>query len=446
MVPNVILFSLIVVIVVLLLIGIYCGDGALVMGSGVVMALLGSWIDSSASRISISGGTIMTDKEKADLKRGKGKRGRYSGYEYTCEELKSFNIDPDFAEAIKTQDYRKITVSHLYHPKNIDSSIYTPAKLNRVLAPDASRLPYTRKTGQFKRQLHWGQLKLFLTEIEFINLAIKRYGKDRKFYVLYVGAAPGNHTTELAAMYNDHGLSVYFDLWDGNPYVCRPIPGRIEIHESLFFDKDAAVYKEKFDKLGDEYVVLLISDIRSASDEKAVAFDMGLQLGWWKELEPDMCMYKFRLPWSPGKTKYAEGEIYIQPFPGVTSSETRLIIDKRLHKMHMKEYDNTTYEEQCFYHNNKLRGCPYYPTSLFSDTKHNLSLEKDGVCNCYDCMSMAVLIQEYLELAGLPSKLDDVLKYAKHLERHTGGGTNSPTLLGQTLNNFKTAIDVAKAC
>lgn len=449
---NVVLFSLIVVIVVLLLIGLYCNDGLLVLWSGILMALAGSWVDSTQSNLKsgINGGTILSSKEKRDIKNGKGKgKSRYSGYEYTCEELKSFTIDPDLSEAIKTRDYTKILVTHLYHPKNITKPLTV---LSRVLKPDAPRLPYTRKTGQFKRQLHWGQLKLFLTEIEFINLAIARYGKDRKFYVLYIGAAPGNHTTELAAMYNDHGLSVYFDLWDGNPYVCRPIPGRIEIHESLFFDKDAKFYKEKFDKMKSDKsdknapVILLISDIRSASDEKAVAFDMGLQLGWWKALEPDMCMYKFRLPWSPGKTKYAEGEIYIQPFPGVTSSETRLIIDKRLHGMRMKEYDNTTYEEQCFYHNNLLRGQPYYPTQLFTDTKHALTLERDGMCNCYDCMSMAILLHEYLGLVGKSNKLTDVLEYAKHLERHTGGGSGGATLLSQTLANFKNAIAVSKSC
>ncbi len=443
---NVILFSLIVIVIVLLLIGLYCSDGVLVAGSGVVMALTGSWIDSQTNPGKIvDGGSILTDKEKHDLKNGKGKKKmRYSGYEYTCDELKMFTLDPDFNEAIAKKDYKYINLSHLY---------YKPDKLvelDRQIRPNSGRLPYARKTGSFKRQLHWGQLKLFLTEIEFINLAITRYGRDSKFYVLYVGAAPGNHTTELVNMYNNFGISVYFDLWDGNPFVCRPIPGRIEIHELLFFDKNALEYKKKLANLridGKKPVVLLISDIRSASDEKAVAFDMGLQLGWWKTLEPDMCMYKFRLPWSPGKTNYAEGEIYIQPFPGVTSSETRLIIDKKLHKMRMKEYDNTTYEEQCFYHNNRMRGCCYYPPSLFKNEHEcKLSLEKDGMCNCFDCMSMALLIHEYLGIVGKPNDLDAVLQYAKHLEAKTGGGSGGNTLLGQTIANFKKAIEVASGC
>jgi hypothetical protein len=80
----------------------------------------------------------------------------------------------------------------LYEDLDVARPSYDKNVLCRLLLPDAPRLKYTRKTGRFKRQLHWGQLKLFLTEIEFINLAIKRYGKDRKFYVLYVGAAPGN--------------------------------------------------------------------------------------------------------------------------------------------------------------------------------------------------------------------------------------------------------------
>jgi hypothetical protein len=218
-------------------------------------------VSSAGGSGSVAGGSILAPGQK---------KTRYSGYEYTCKELESFVLDPDFVSAMKTFDYRKIILSHLYHP-DVARPSYDKNVLCRLLLPDAPRLKYTRKTGRFKRQLHWGQLKLFLTEIEFINLAIKRYGKDRKFYILYVGAAPGNHTTELAAMYNDHGISVYFDLWDGNPYVCRPIPGRIEIHQSLFFDKDAKFYKEKFNKMKNNPVILLISDIRSAADEKAVA-------------------------------------------------------------------------------------------------------------------------------------------------------------------------------
>jgi hypothetical protein len=432
-------FALIVVFLVVLFLILY--GQFLVSGLFLISLAFISATEANVS-MNISGGSIMVKGQK---------KSRYSGYEYTCDELKGFTLDPDFVDAMKSGDYKKIIVSHLYHP-SFKRPEYNNKVISRVLNTDAPRLKYTRRTGRFKRQLHWGQLKLFLTEIEFINLAIKRYGKDSKFYVLYVGAAPGNHTTELAAMYNDNGISVYFDLWDGNPYVCRPIPGRIEIHQSLFFDKNAEFYRAKFDKLNSrstsdsknnqKTVVLLISDIRSAGDEKAVAFDMRLQLGWWKTLEPDMCMYKFRLPWSPGKTTYADGEIYIQPFPGITSSETRLIIDKRIHGMKMKEYDNTIYEEQCFYHNNMLRGCPYYPTQLFSGKHRDLSLERDGICNCYDCMSMAVLIHEYLDIVGKPNSLADVIKYAEHLERKTGGGTGRSTLLAQTLDNFKTAIEI----
>ncbi len=72
---NIVLFSLIVVIVVLLLIGLYCNDGILVMWSGILMALAGSWVDSTQSNLKsgINGGTILSSKEKRDIKNGKGK-------------------------------------------------------------------------------------------------------------------------------------------------------------------------------------------------------------------------------------------------------------------------------------------------------------------------------------------------------------------------------------
>lgn len=416
----------ILVIVIILLIGVLIQNNVIVVGAA--CAAIASTATSSDHDIKNKiGGTIIKPGQKYT---------RYSGYEYTREELLSFTIDSDFVDALRTCDYRKINLSHLYY-KNEPRTL-----LNRKLSDSSPRLPYTRKTGSFKRQLHWGQLKLFLTEIEFINLAIQRYGSDKQFYVLYVGAAPGNHTEALAAMYDN----VYFDLWDGNPYVCKPKPGKIEIHQSLFFEKDAKAYKQKFSTLkinGQKPIILLVSDIRSASDEKAVVFDMGLQLDWWKIIEPDMCMYKFRLPWSPGKTTYADGEIYLQPFPGVTSSETRLIIDKAKTHMALKEYDNTKYEEQCFYHNNRERGQAYYPPTLF-DTQTPLTLEKDGMCNCFDCMSMALIVQDYLNIIKQPSDLKHVVQFCHNLMRKTGGGTGGETLLKQTVANFKKAVEIGK--
>jgi hypothetical protein len=61
-------------------------------------------------------------------------------------------------------------------------------------------------------------------------------------------------------------------------------------------------------------------------------------------------------------------------------------------------------------------------------------------------MSMAVLVHEYLGIVGLHNDLGDVLRYVERLERKTGGGTGRATLLAQTLDNFKSAIDIVKNC
>jgi hypothetical protein len=40
----------------------------------------------------------------------------------------------------------------------------------RVLAPDAPRMAYRRRRGEVKSVVHWGQRKLMLSEIEFLNM------------------------------------------------------------------------------------------------------------------------------------------------------------------------------------------------------------------------------------------------------------------------------------
>ena len=106
-------------------------------------------------------------------------------------------------------------------------------------------------------------------------------------------------------------------------------------------------------------------------------------------MQPELSMIKFRLPWKDGKTLYPDGHIYMQPFPGPSSTETRLIFKK-----HAKiiTYDNTQYEQHCFYHNTVIK---------FKYFNHKLglcTLEKDDIDNCYDCASLVYIANEYLEL------------------------------------------------
>lgn len=354
---------------------------------------------------------------------GGGYKVRFSGYEYN----KNDGLENDSRlKAIVNRGGLKLSdITHMEtNPKKLE--YYT------MIDKSFPRKPYKKEKNHFRPVLHWGQLKLFLSEVELLNLIIagKINNTGKPPLLLYVGAAPGNHTNFLSDMYPD----VKFDLWDGQPFVCRETD-RIKIHNNYFFNEDA----ERYVKQGymDKYFTILVSDIRRASDEETVKGDMAMQLDWWKAMKPDLAMFKFRLPWSGGITEYPEGDIYTQAFPGTNSSEMRLIFkgDAKL-----IAYDNRKYEEQCFYHNQERRGqCfnhPKFPNK-------NYSIEKDGFDNCYDCIKMITLIDEYLTLIKKPNQESDIRKFIKVIEKEISQGKRN--IRSETKRTFDQALLLANS-
>jgi hypothetical protein len=238
-------------------------------------------------------------------------------------------------------------------------------------------------------------MKLHLSEIEFLNLVYKEYKKsksDKQIYFVYAGAAPGHHILFLHNLFPD----VKFELYDPNPFKIHN-NDFINIHtgeqNGFFTNRVANYWKEE--NHPDKFIVFC-SDIRTEpATPENVKQNMDMQLNWWKLMNPELSVFKFRLPWSDEKsnrddfTEYPDGEIYIQVYPGATSTETRLIVKKNAK---MKKYNNAKYEDQLFYHN-KVNRKLYYNNIL-----GDLILEKDGICNCYDCVSFIMIIQQYLEI------------------------------------------------
>jgi cap2 methyltransferase len=250
---------------------------------------------------------------------------------------------------------------------------------------------YVRRRNKVKYALHWGQLKLMLTEIEFLLLASKEYFDNKmtnKMIMVYAGAAPGDHIDYLSELFPH----VYFELYDPNKFTIKPTD-KIKIHtgvvDGFFTDKNAKYWKDSTD------YIIFCSDIRTNTDdgtanEDDVKNNMELQYGWWKIMNPDLSMFKFRLPWSAGETEYPDGDVYIQPFPGATSTETRIIIKK---DAPIVSYDNKLYEELLFYHNNVVRKHKF--DSIFGD---KLNITDDGIDNCFDCIRFLNLCKDYVLL------------------------------------------------
>ncbi len=252
--------------------------------------------------------------------------------------------------------------------------------IQRIL--DSERDPsqeYKRRIGEIKTVIHFGQMKLLLSEIEFLTL----YSKPND-HVIYAGAAHGNHINFLSLLFP----YVIFTLIDPNPFVCKE-NCKIRIINDYFTNKMAEEMKNEF---GEK--ILFISDIRTAKweigqtpeqqmqVERDVKKDMDMQQEWVRLLGYPKSMLKFRLPWYSGKTIYLKGDIYIQCYGPQTTTETRLIVKDG---NQMTEYDNKTYEEQLFFFNNYTR------VNVYShDVKYS------GVDCCYDCASMILILSNYI--------------------------------------------------
>lgn len=248
----------------------------------------------------------------------------------------------------------------------------------------SKRQKYERRTFDYKPALHWGQLKLFLSEVEFLT-KVMQISNNAEIWFVYAGAAPGHHIKFLSDLFP----KVHFELYDPNKFVIKD-SNRIKTHVQFFMNEDAKYWAEQ----SKSKFIVFCSDIRTepATHENIIR-NMSMQLEWWKMINPELSMFKFRLPWEAGKTEYPDGEIYLQAYPGPTSSETRLICKKNAE---LKMYDNTEYEDACFYHNLETRSLRYQ-TSL-----GNLVLSRDGLDMCYDCASFIYIMQEYLVIMNLP--------------------------------------------
>lgn len=264
---------------------------------------------------------------------------------------------------------------------------------SRYITPEWPRLTYRRRYNKYKPQLHWGQRKLLLSEIEFLTM----FDAD---YVLYIGSADGKHIKYLSDLFP----KIKFILYD--PRRFHPITynyaktsGKIEIRQKFFVDEDVAEFK-KYKNL------LFISDIRNVPTEgvqynrhnedtipedetfdQNVIEDMKRQMDWCTEIRPLAAMNKFRLPYTPGKTTYLGGKQYFQTWAGDTSSETRLIttdFDERV------EYDHQDYENCTFYLNNCFRSKQF--TEFIPENIKSLYRYYN-----YDVLAECYILNQYIE-------------------------------------------------
>jgi hypothetical protein len=251
---------------------------------------------------------------------------------------------------------------------------------SRKLVVEYKKLPYVNNKLSFHKALHWGQLKLLHSEIEYLTEVLK--DTNKRVIVLYIGAAHGYHIDILLDMFE----KFEFHLYDINKIFTRDPAVKYQ----KYFEEDDAKYWANFKKENDCYLAF-ISDIRTEpATEDSVKYNMQQQKEWAETIKPDSGYFKFRLPWSEGKTQYFKGDIYIQAYPPKNSTETRLLFKT----LDLVDYDNKTYEEQLFYHNTVVRKQKCTVPNIL----------KPMLDDCYDCCSLYVVVRDYLNLVG--SKVD----------------------------------------
>jgi hypothetical protein len=249
---------------------------------------------------------------------------------------------------------------------------------------------------------HWGALKLFYSEVEFLTLASK-YIDINKSLILYVGAQPGFRLKYLF-------IKAFFPKI--NMLLYDPRPFDIEESEQIIIKtgSDGWFSDEKINevlKIADGRQILYISDIRLNDDdayvrESMIHDDMQQQQRWGIKMSAEFMLLKFRMFFYSKNPKevnfinnklpeqyadqiiytkntekhndihnwmlYLKGSIYTQLYAKPRSTESRLFVKKiKYHKdsdkyskedqekYKMKYYDNMLYEGLFNYFNLKKR-------------------------------------------------------------------------------------------
>ena len=269
-----------------------------------------------------------------------------------------------------------------------------------TLGPDAPGLPYRRynvvAAATVRTPLHVGQRKLLMEEVDFLTA----HAAGARI-VVYAGAAPGTHIPYLAALFP----WLEWELFDPREFssVTRRAR-RVRAHVQFFGDEDAA-------RFAGQPGVLFISDVRTgeavhtldtAAANALVERDMAMQRRWVELMRPAAFSLKFRLPYSDGGSgsppmpvEYLAGELRLQPWAPLSSTETRLVGGAG-DWARKATYDPVKYEAANYYINAIVRQWRTFPHGVSSAAVPGLDM-------CFDCAAEVLLWRTYESSRGRPA-------------------------------------------
>jgi hypothetical protein len=278
------------------------------------------------------------------------------------------------------------------------------------LQPGDPAQDYKRHAGEEKKAIAWGQRKLLLSEIWFLNLCWDPNVIENPI-IVYVGAADGKHISFLSELYPQ----VEFHLYDPRDFHILESE-KIKLHNEFFSDNDALEWSAR--QIADKNI-FFISDIRTANYEKmsyqeveaAVLRDNENQRQWFETINPVSGLLKCRPPYDLGFQnryyRYLGGYLLKQPFSSQTSTETRLVPvrenDNDENKWKYSDYDIVQYQNQMYYHNRVIRQSIEY-INPFTGTGNMAGTE---LSNDYDSLGEITILQEYLiKMSGVSTYKD----------------------------------------
>ena len=301
--------------------------------------------------------------------------------------------------------------------------------------------------------IHIGQRKLLMTEVWFLsqyNLQnIEK--KDNPPVVIYPGAASGIHILYVAKLFPNIEFHLYdMSNFDINLQDANIKPKNITLYQQLFLEQESKYWSNQVKNGTDVY---LISDIRALTGsedtikkkENVIHIDNILQYKWIEEIRPVSAMIKWRVPYSLDTKfdyKYLEGNILLQSWGGVFTTETRLIVERPKNNKPYKynSINNNTYEEKLSVFNNIIKPIAYFnhplPCSGFKpyDRNENNSYNTGiGLDHCWNCTSELLIWCLYIGL-----NKDKILN-GTHRELYSFMRLNSKKLL-KLFNNATRSI------
>jgi hypothetical protein len=307
-----------------------------------------------------------------------------------------------------------------------------------TLSDSSPRLKYVNRPLNEKRNVHWGQRKLLLSEIQFLT----DYGEDEidssnPPIVLYIGSAPGTHLISLVNLFPDYEYHLY-DPREFDPHLFE-LPEIKSLNNMFFSDDEAKRWRET------NRIIYFISDIRTADYttmsklefEDAVIQDLERQSNWVKIIQPTESLLKFRLPFTdlyPEDTiKYLDGSVYVQVWAPRSSSETRLIPDNKLKEIN---WNIEQYDDQGFYFTSMIREHDKFFNPFTGDTT---PIDYPELLNDFDSTAEAYILNRYLNIESDGSSYDRVIELSRKIteELNIGKPRNKWITLSRIRENVK---------